>query len=333
MKPLVFVAMPFGQRMDQSKSTTIDFDFIYQEVIKPAAEKVDVDIIRSDEEIYGGIIHVTMFERLLLSEIVVADLTLGNPNVFYELGIRHAARPYATIPIHYEKSELPFNVAPLRAISYGLASDGRPDSVQAQALRDSLILRLKRAREASESADSPVFQLIDGYPGVKLPPNSTTAFRTRAGSIETLRSSMRQAKSSACLEAARKQLCNMPTISSELWVDLLLSFRDLEAWSEAIDSYELIPDQFRDHQVIQEQLAFALNRRNAAGDRQTAIGILQRAVERWGKNPETCGMLGRVYKDLYKEARLAGNNDRAAAYLDRAIEYYIMGFSSDPRDF
>jgi hypothetical protein len=61
-----------------------------------------------------------MFARLLLAEFVVADLTLANPNVFYELGIRHAAKPFTTVPIYANVSALPFDVAPVRAVGYQL---------------------------------------------------------------------------------------------------------------------------------------------------------------------------------------------------------------------
>jgi hypothetical protein len=52
--------------------------------------------IRADEEMAGGIIHKPMFERLMLCDYAVADLTTANPNVFYELGIRHAIQPATT---------------------------------------------------------------------------------------------------------------------------------------------------------------------------------------------------------------------------------------------
>ena len=53
--------------------------------------------IRADEELLGGIVHKPMFERLILCDYAVADLTTANANVFYELGIRHALRPYSTV--------------------------------------------------------------------------------------------------------------------------------------------------------------------------------------------------------------------------------------------
>ena len=62
-----------------------------------------------------------MYERLILCEYAVADLTTANANVFYELGLRHAVRKWSTLLIFAEGgSQLPFDVAPLRAMPYKL---------------------------------------------------------------------------------------------------------------------------------------------------------------------------------------------------------------------
>src|SRR6266481_3668652 len=96
---LCFVDMPFGQKPDLKSGVLVDFDQIYNNAIKPAIEESGLEALRGDEERTGGIIHSAMFARLLLAEFVVADLTLANANVFYEFGIRHAAKPFTTVPI------------------------------------------------------------------------------------------------------------------------------------------------------------------------------------------------------------------------------------------
>ena len=120
IKPLLFVAMPFGKKADPTGSYDIDFDYVYETAIKPVAVKADLEVIRADEERSGGIIHIPMFERLLLAEIVIADLTLLNANVFYELGVRHCAKPRTTILIYAKENQLPFDVHMIRAIPYTL---------------------------------------------------------------------------------------------------------------------------------------------------------------------------------------------------------------------
>jgi hypothetical protein len=56
-----------------------------------------------------------MFARLLLAEVTIVDLTVENANVFYELGVRHTARPKSSIIIKAREGALPFDIAALRA--------------------------------------------------------------------------------------------------------------------------------------------------------------------------------------------------------------------------
>src|ERR1043165_4740989 len=130
-KPLCFVLMPFGKKPDAAGSI-VDFDAVYKNLIAPAIEGAGMEPLRADEEMTGGVIHKPMFERLILCEYAVADLTTANANVFYELGLRHAVRPWSTVLLFSKGgSQLPFDVAPLRAMPYQLGPDGTPTEVDA----------------------------------------------------------------------------------------------------------------------------------------------------------------------------------------------------------
>ena len=129
--PLCFVLMPFG-RKPGAGGAMIDFDAVYSELIAPAITAAGMEPIRADQELTGGIIHKPMFERLILCEFAVADLTSANANVFYELGLRHAVRPSSTQLIFAEGTgQLPFDVALLRALPYKLGADGKPSNAAA----------------------------------------------------------------------------------------------------------------------------------------------------------------------------------------------------------
>jgi TIR domain len=169
-----FVSMPFGRKVAAS-GTTIDFDAIYSEAIRPAVAEAGLESVRADMELAGGLIHAPMFSRLLGSEFCVCDLTTANPNVFYEMGIRHAARASITIAIYSESERLPFDTFLLRAIPYVL-NDGRLDLESAQSLRAALTARLSDATQHA-SVDSPLFQLLDRYPGID------TSFLERAPQV------------------------------------------------------------------------------------------------------------------------------------------------------
>jgi hypothetical protein len=165
--------MPFGKRPD-ADGRVIDFDAVYSQLIKLAIQDAGLESIRADEEVVGGIIHKPMFERLLLCEFAVADLTTANTNVFYELGVRHAVLPATTVLLFGGTTHLPFDVALLRALHYEIDGSGKPSAPESAA--KTLSELLKKARDQSAN-DSPIFQLLEGYPDIKR--LKTDVFRER----------------------------------------------------------------------------------------------------------------------------------------------------------
>ena len=115
-----FVIMPFGEKQDVG-GKIIDFNKIYDYLIKPALEKIEeynVKCIRCDEISRAGWIHADMMEHIRDDEIAIADLTTLNPNVFYELGVRHALRKSGTVLIHHKGTKNPFNISGFRIVDY-----------------------------------------------------------------------------------------------------------------------------------------------------------------------------------------------------------------------
>jgi tetratricopeptide (TPR) repeat protein len=338
LRALCFVAMPFGYKKDPVSGVEIDFNRVYDAAIRPAIEAAGLEALRADEERTGGIIHAPMFARLLLAEFVVADLTLANPNVFYELGIRHAARPFTTVPIFANVHALPFDVAIIRAIGYTL-EDGVLSDSAAAALRDAIRTRLDAAIQGPATSDSPLFQLIPEYPRTDLPHEVTEAFQDRVRHEEQFREKLAEARSrpsdaerKAALLEVRRGLGNLKTAQPTVLVDLLLSFRDASAWDEMVRLCDELPDYLQQYVVVRQQWALALNRRKQTGDREKAVTILNKLIRERGVDPETLGILGRVHKDRYKELKASGSI-MAAASLDEAIEAYRNGFEADPRDY
>jgi hypothetical protein len=83
--------MPFGIKPG-ADGKLIDFNRVYREYIAPALEAAGLELFRADEEIPAGDIRTDMFQELLVADLVVADLSIDNPNVWYELGVRRALR-------------------------------------------------------------------------------------------------------------------------------------------------------------------------------------------------------------------------------------------------
>ena len=146
-RPLCFVIMPFNKKPDPSGGPDIDFDRIYKNALEPAIRGAGMDPIRADEERTGGIIHKPMFERLLLCDFAVADLTTSNANVFYELGVRHTARPRTTLTIFAKRQPIPFDVNFLSSLPYDLGTNNTFGDEEALVLRNSVEKKLCELRD------------------------------------------------------------------------------------------------------------------------------------------------------------------------------------------
>ena len=329
--------MPFGQKPDLKSGVVVDFDQIYNDAIKPAIEECGLEALRGDEERTGGIIHGAMFARLLLAEFVVADLTLANPNVFYELGIRHAAKPYTTVPIFANVSALPFYVALVRAVGYQLKK-GKLTKGTAQKLKSQLAKRLGDAISGAATHDSPLFQLIPKFPGIDLPEAVTEAFKDRIRQAEEFREMLSSARAQPVRERReallkiRSDLGDLKTVQRSVLIELMSSFRDAEAFEELVELYNSFPAPVKEYVIVKQQFALALNRRNQPDDREKALRILDELLKDRGHDSETLGIKGRIHKDTYKEAVQTGRITAAAA-LDNAIDAYTKGFEADPRDY
>jgi tetratricopeptide (TPR) repeat protein len=98
-----FVVMGFGKKTDFETGRVLDLDKSYINLIKPAVEAAGLMCIRADEIVHSGLIDVPMYEQLLKADVVVADVSTSNRNALYELGVRHALRPFTTIIIAEEE--------------------------------------------------------------------------------------------------------------------------------------------------------------------------------------------------------------------------------------
>jgi tetratricopeptide (TPR) repeat protein len=330
-KPLCFVLMPFGKKPDAS-GNLVDFDEVYKQIIKPAVEEADLEPIRADEEVTGGMIHKPMFERLILCEYAVADLTTANANVFYELGLRHAVRPCSTVLIFSGSERLPFDVAPLRALPYKLTPDGLPEDPEKDkaAIKNRLLEACKEAADNSTpAADSPLYQLVEDYPNVAH--EKTDIFRKSVEYSRQIKDRLEAARKegSDAVRAVEITLGDLKKAESAPVIDLFLSYRAVRGWTEMIELVDKMTRPLAATVMVREQLALALNR---AGRGEEAETVLVDLLEQRGASSETLGILGRVYKDRWEDAVKQGKILSARGMLEKAIDAYLRGFEADWRD-
>ncbi len=147
-----FIVRPFNPRGD------IDFNLVQKVLIDPALSEARIAGDTTQQFFEAGNIRVDMFEQLLLADLVVADISVHNANVFYELGIRHALRARQTILIRAKvtkprpertgEDEVPFDLRTDRYLEY--------DHTDPAASLSELIRALTETRQG-QRADSPVF--------------------------------------------------------------------------------------------------------------------------------------------------------------------------------
>ena len=157
-----FVVMGFGKKTDFETGRTLDLDRSYRNMIKPAVEAAGLKCIRADEIVHSGLIDVPMYEQLLNADVVVADLSTSNKNAFYELGVRHALRPYTTVVIAEDGIKtFPFDVNHVAVRQYHhLGEDIGFDEVMRfrQILTEAIVEILKKEPKARR--DSPVYTFL-----------------------------------------------------------------------------------------------------------------------------------------------------------------------------
>jgi conflict system pore-forming effector with SLATT domain/uncharacterized protein DUF4231 len=142
-----FVIRGFGQHEG------VDFELIHQKLIGPALTEAGVEDGGSGEIFEAGNVREDMLRELYLADIVVADVSVDNASVFYELGIRHALRPRSTVLISARTGKIPVDLGTDRYLRYDPDSPRASLPQLAQVLREALTV---------ERDDSPVHGLLAG---------------------------------------------------------------------------------------------------------------------------------------------------------------------------
>ena len=350
-----FVAMPFGPKPPPGKDKPLlDFDQVYH-VMSSAVEAAGLDCIRADSEPYGGFIHRPMYERLLLAEVVVADLTFGNANVAYEVGIRHGATTGSTVLVCEETSvaTVGFDFKPLRILPYRLQADGTFGASDAGRFSAALTERLRKAAVDMHPSDNPLLQITGWTMREDIAHSKTDAFLDRMryasevgrqvadvlgeGGQEALER-LRDIEST-CLPEHGPVVVQLHTALLALFI----GYREVEGFEDMVRLFERMPPELQRKAVACEQLALALNRVAEAqakkGDLVTAAAMRQRAIAALDRIPaaertsETFGIRGRIHKGWSDAEQRAGHAAQADAQLKRAITVYEEGFRLDPRDY
>ena len=169
-----FVVMGFGQKTDylSTPPRVLDLNRTYEDIIEPAVKEAGLECIRADKIIHSTVIDKPMYDLLLDADVVIADLSTSNANALYELGVRHALRPHATIVIAENGFTFPFDLNHVSILKYehlGKEIGFR----EVMRVRDQLKQKIAVVTGKPDT-DSPVFlflpQLLKQLAGVGQPP-------------------------------------------------------------------------------------------------------------------------------------------------------------------
>ncbi len=309
-----FVIMGFGKKTDySSEPRTLDLDATYEAIIKPAVEACrDLECIRADKVLHSGIIDKPMYDMLLNADIVIADISTANANALYELGVRHALRPRATIIIKEIDGKFHFDLNHLATLQYKHLGDDI-GAREARTKSEELRQLIESVRQQSVN-DSPVYTFI---PNLREP--TMSKLFTGGQPVPAAAALPPEGERLAQLiEAGRHAMAaNDPVRACVCFQQALDIQQNAEATLANAGLHQIVVDPF----VIQ-QLALATQRAkqpDAVSALRDAWTIIDRLAPAASTDPETLGIAGSIRKRLWTQVHDA--ND-----LNAAIDLYGRGF-------
>jgi tetratricopeptide (TPR) repeat protein len=247
VKKRLFVIMPYGERVgylgagESEKNVSINFDAVWKDILLPAIPH-DFMAKRADELDQSGIIDKLYIEWLLESEVVIADLTFHNANVYYELGIRQALSRCGTIPIAQEGTVLPFNVGSQNVLKYDYFKATLLGGFQKR-LRSRIL-----SSTSSPEPDSPVHIYVPGlfirkYDASKTPDLIIAELQNRVAELETKVSSQQSREDVERLQRRVDEVTNQTqlfALSNEALRKQVRSLRLLETLGTKLYKFGLL---------------------------------------------------------------------------------------------
>ncbi len=329
-----FVVTGFGNKTDYSTGRVLNLDKTYEQLVVPACDKVNINCFRAIDANLTGSIDSIMYRWIYQADIVIADLSTLNANVFYELGVRHAQRPNTTIIIAESvlMQKIPFDLSSfvIHQYEHGGKEIGEKERERFVAhlsgvMEKIIAIEQRRRVEApgwEPETDSPVFSFLTG---MKPPDYSAKSYLEPPAYIppeKRVKKEIHEGESLAnvidAAEAAKKD-GDFPEA--------------IRLFSEAIAAQTEGQSVPKPDLFLAQRLALVTykngEKKDKDGniDKQAAIAGLNEAENILGKycapkistDPETLGLSGAINKRLFE---LTGDME----YLDRAIRFYERGF-------
>lgn len=338
LKPICYMVMPFRRKKVEDPRpgfpSEIDFDALWERAYWPAIEGLGYMPMRADFDPRSAIVKA-MLERIAFADLVLADITLGNGNVYYEVGIRHVAKKTGCVLIAADWAKPLFDIGQFASIRFPLSNGDVPPD-QAKAIRDLIVGSVPNIKNSW----SPYYELTQQS---QEDAARRSTFRDFAASlsafqakVKAVRMELDATKRAQRLAQLRADLTPAALEIPEVAVELLEVIRDPTGktdWAGVRAFIESLPVSTRDLAFMREQYCLAVAE---SGEPLDAIGLLDELITEHGDTPERSGLMGGRYKRLWKAAQKARKEAKEsepsrieAEYLDHAIECYTRGMELD----
>ena len=326
----VFIVRPFGSK------NGIDFDRVESKLIRPAMQLAGLTGGTTGEFIQQGNIRADMFEQLLIADLVIADISIHNANVFYELGIRHGLRDKRTflIKAKREKTEepdskeidVPFDLKTDRYLSYNARDPEGAIDILAAALTITL---------DSQKADSPVYQLLpalepaDPAKVVVVPLD----FREEVERVEA-------SKNCGDLQLLAAEIDGFAWRVTGLRIVGRAQFR-LKDWSGAKATWQAVRgyDDMDGEANILLGTIFQRLGDLVESDQAVERALQNKSISAWDR-AEIQALMGRNAKSQWEQSwamlsdpNVAQRAALASPFLEKSLELYRRGFADDRNHF
>jgi hypothetical protein len=306
-KKRCFVVMGFGIKTDFINGRKLDLNKSYRLLIKPVVEAKGLECVRADEITHSGSIDVQMYRELLQADLVIADLSTANPNALYELGVRHALRPYTTIVISENKMNYPFDLNHILIQGYEHLGDAI-DFEEVIRFRDSLGNTIQAVLDKREP-DSPVYTYLNSL----VPPSIK----------EELDQAISDASPSAVFKPELGKALSLIIQEAEDAIETKEFSKARNLFDSAIllsggyenqnDHYLIHRLAFTTYKAAEPDLVTALNK---------SLSLLQSIGLDHSNDPETVSSAGAVEKKLYECGRGDQHLENSILYYQRS--YYLL---------
>lgn len=293
---LCFVVQGFGSKTDFTDGRVLDLDASY-DIIKQAVEKAGLRCLRADEIVHSGTIDIPMYEQLLRADLVIADLSTYNVNAAFELGVRYALRPHATIVVAESKFKSPFDVNHIAIRRYQHLG---PDlgAKEAQRFQKELTAAIK-AILAEAKTDSPVYALL---PGLK-PPVAEVPAPPAADAPPTARKATAPRSARDWLDRAQRAM------AAEDWGGAVRAWAELRRFNPS--------DSHATQQLA--QATFRSRRPSEAKATAAARDLLAPLSPAGTNDPETLSLWAAIHQRQWERSRQPADLAEAIAAHERAF--------------